>query len=574
MMNNNSPTATPSPMLRVAFYARVSSEQQSQAGTIDSQVAMLRERIEQDGLSVEPAMGFMDDGYSGSTLVRPALEKLRDTAAAGAMDRLYVSCPDRLARKCGLQLLLVEELERCGVELVFLNRAIGHTPEDEMLLQMQGAVAEYERAKILERSRRGRLHAARRGSVSVFSTAPYGYRYVSKQQSGGDPQLNVHLEEARVVRQVFQWIGVDRLSLAEVCRRLEKQGVSAPDGGNRWDRSSLYGMVQNPAYRGSAAYGKRCWGPMRPRLRPRRGAAEQPRRPGGWYHVPQEKWIRVPVPALVEEELFSAVSEQMEENRRRARLGERGARFLLQGLVACGGCGYAYCGAWAGGSAQRSYGYYRCIGGNGHHRCTGGRICRNPMVRIDRLDEAVWRDVRSLLEDPRRVEAEFQRRLGAKDVAGGDPQRRRTAEAAAHARRGIARLIDAYRDGLLSKEEFEPRLSAARATLARLDTEVASQLQADAAAREMRLVIDNLQAFAGKVKAGLAQADWQTRRDLIRTLVKRVEIEEKQVRVVYKVDIRPFDQGPEKGLLQHCWRQAVARTANWVTSALFREKKR
>jgi site-specific DNA recombinase len=126
-------------------------------------------------------LSFVDEGYSGSTLVRPALERLRDVAAAGGLDRLYVHSPDRLARKYAYQVLLVDELRRCGVEIIFLNRQIGTSPEEDLLLQVQGMVAEYERAKILERSRRGKRHGAHGGKVNVLSGAPYGYRYVSKR---------------------------------------------------------------------------------------------------------------------------------------------------------------------------------------------------------------------------------------------------------------------------------------------------------------------------------------------------------------------------------------------------------
>ena len=182
--------------LRVALYARVSSEQQAEAGTIGSQIEALRRRIAEDGLQIEVEYEFVDEGYSGATLLRPALERLRDMAAAGCIDRLYVHSPDRLARKYAYQVLLVDELKRCGVEIEFLNHDVGDTPEDSLLLQVQGMVAEYERAKILERSRRGKLHAARRGSVAVLAGAPYGYRYMAVGQKGTEACYVIELEEA------------------------------------------------------------------------------------------------------------------------------------------------------------------------------------------------------------------------------------------------------------------------------------------------------------------------------------------------------------------------------------------
>src|SRR5215813_10558000 len=188
--------------IQAALYARVSSEQQAEAHTIASQVAALHERVRTDGLSVPAAMQFLDEGYSGATLVRPALERLRDAAAAAGIDRLYVHSPDRLARKYAYQVLLVEELGRFGVEVVFLNRELGRSPEDDLLLQVQGMMAEYERAKIIERHRRGKLHAARAGKVNVLGGAPYGYRYIDKHTGGGQARYEVLPEEARVVRQI------------------------------------------------------------------------------------------------------------------------------------------------------------------------------------------------------------------------------------------------------------------------------------------------------------------------------------------------------------------------------------
>ena len=163
----------------------------------------LRAHINKQGFSLPREQEFIDDGYSGATLIRPALERLRDVAAAGGIDRLYVLCPDRLARNYAHQVLLLEEFLRAGLEVSFLNREVGQTPEDQHLLQVQGMISEYERAKIMERSRRGKRHAAQAGTVSVLSGAPYGYRYIGKHDGAGEARFDVLLEEARVVRQVF-----------------------------------------------------------------------------------------------------------------------------------------------------------------------------------------------------------------------------------------------------------------------------------------------------------------------------------------------------------------------------------
>ena len=376
----------------VAFYARVSSEQQITAQTIRSQVAALRQRILADGLVLLPEHEFIDEGYSGATLLRPALERLRDLIATGVLDCVYVHSPDRLARKYAYQVLLVDEWQRAGVEVLFLNRALGQSPEDDLLLQVQGMVAEYERAKILERSRRGKRHAAQAGSPSVLSGAPYGYRYVSVSEGGGQARYEPVPEQARVVQQIFAWIGRERASIGAVCRRLQQAGEPSPKGKSYWDRTTVWGILKNPAYHGQAAFGKTREVPRQGKLlRPVRGAGPQPRRTTSTQDVDPQDWIQIPVPALVEESLFAAVAEQLAENRQHAREGQRGARYLLQGLVCCQQCGYAYYGKALSPSARkghvRHYAYYRCVGSDAY-RFGGERVCANRQVRTDLLNRS------------------------------------------------------------------------------------------------------------------------------------------------------------------------------------------
>jgi len=398
---------------RAAIYARVSSDQQAKENTVASQVEALKEQVCADGLSLEDELCFIDDGYSGSTLLRPALERLRDMAHCGGFDRLYVHSPDRLARKYAYQFLVVEELHRCGVELRFLNHTIGVSPEEDLLLQMQGMIAEYERAKILERSRRGKRHAARHGSVNALSGAPYGYRYITKQEGGGEASYQVVFEEARVIKKMFEWVGRDRISIGEVCRRLKEEGVRTRTGKTWWDRSTVWEKLRNPAYMGSAAFGKTRVGERRKALRPQRGQKPQPRRAYSTYDTSPEEQIRIPVPALVSKELFDAVQEQLAENRAMSSKRKRGTRYLLQGLVECDCCGYAYYGkrvSRASAKGKVPYAYYRCLGTDAY-RFGGERVCQNKQVRTDQLDQAVWNDVCTVLRNPSAVQQEYERRL-------------------------------------------------------------------------------------------------------------------------------------------------------------------
>jgi site-specific DNA recombinase len=541
--------------IQAALYARVSTEQQADANTINSQLAALRERVASDGFALPRETEFIDEGYSGTILIRPALERLRDVVASGAIDRLYVHSPDRLARRYAYQVLLVDEFRRVGVEVIFLNRELGQTPEDNLLLQVQGIIAEYERAKIIERNRRGKRHAAQVGSVNALCGAPYGYRYVTKQEGGGQARYDIEIEEARVVRQVFEWVGRDRLTIGEVCRRLGSVGEQTRKGKLWWDRSAVWGMLKNPAYIGAAAFGKTQNGPLRPRLRAQRGHPFQPRRARSIFDVPKEEWISIAVPALVDREVFDAVQEQLDENRRHMRTRLRGAKYLLQGLVACKVCGYSFYGKPVSNKAAkgtpREYAYYRCIGTEAY-RFGGEKVCSNFSVRTDLLDVAVWNEIRRLLEDPARLVEEYRRRLQPhKNAKRGDLI---AVEARlSKLRHGLARLIDTYAEGLIEKDEFEPRIRNLRERIGKLENQLSEIGDEARFETELRLIVGRLEEFVSRVKVGLDEVEWSSKRDLIRTLVKRVEVDKGQVNVVFRVDQYPSANGPPGGHLQHCW---------------------
>ena len=521
--------------IQAAIYARVSSDVQQEARTIESQVADLRACLVRRGLQLAPELEFVDDGYSGATLVRPALERLRDVVAAGGIDQLYVHCPDRLARNYAHQVLLLEEFLQAGVEVIFLNREVGQTPEDQLLLQVQGMIAEYERAKILERSRRGKRHAAQVGRVSVLSCAPYGYRYVTKQDGVGEARFEMDLAEARVVRQIFTWVGRDRCSIGEVQRRLNAADERTRTGKTTLDRATIWGILKNPAYKGAAAFGKTAIAPLRPRLRAQRGGSLQPKKAYSVRDKPVEEWLSIPVPALVEATLFEAVTEQLQENQQHARASQRGARYLLQGLLICSCCGYAYYGKAISPSARkqqaRSYAYYRCIGADAY-RFGGVRLCWNQQLRTDLVDEAVWQEVCRLLEHPERLEQEYRRRLLQTQTPPDlEPLERQVRQV----RQGVARLIDSYTEGLIDKAEFEPRMTRLRERLGHLETHVQQARDEASLEAELTLMLSRLEDFAAHVTDGLQAADWLTRREIIRALVKRVEVAQEQVRVVFRV---------------------------------------
>ena len=549
-------TKTSTFTVHAAIYARVSSDHQAREQTIESQVAALRERVVADGLPLDEELCFLDDGVSGSTLIRPALERLRDLAYVGGFQKLYVHSPDRLARRYAYQVLLVDELQKHGVQIEFLNRAIGVSPEEDLLLQMQGVFAEYERAKILERSRRGRRHAAERGSINVLCGAPYGYRYIKKHEGSGEAAYQISDEHAAVVKQIFEWFGRDRISLGEVVRRLHGRGIPSPTGKRQWSRSVIWKMLKNPAYQGSAAFGKTRSGPRRSQLRPFRGHPKTPRCTSSPYATEPNEQISIAVPLIVSKELFAVVQEQLAVNQRRGKERKRGARYLLQGLLECACCGYAYYGMQCNrrrGELQVRYAYYRCNGTDAY-RFGGKRVCANKPVRIDKLDEAVWNDACELLRNPKLLREEYARRLAAPEDSA---IKQALVKQLGHAQRAVNRLIDAYTDGLVERQEFEPRLERARKRVSELQSKLEALQSETREQATLRDTLACLDRFTDKIHVSLEEADWTTRREILRTLIERVLIEPDQVRIVYRINFPLFaKKASNERVLHFCWRSA------------------
>ncbi len=532
--------------LRVALYARVSSDQQANAGTIGGQVAAIEERVRADGLSLESEFRFLDDGYSGTTLVRPGMEKLRDAAAQGQIDRLYVLAPDRLSRNYAYQVLVVEELQRNGVEVCFLNQGLGDSPESKLLVQVQGMIAEFGRAKILESMRRGKLYWARRGSAVAIPSAPYGYRYAPPACPGGLGSYVVSLEEAVVVKRIFEGVAKKRLSIGAVCRSLDSDGIASPKGNAHWDRKTVWGILRNAAYKGTAAFGKTRSGPRRaPVVRPVPKYAV-PMRTSSTYRQPEDEWVTIPVPAIVSEDLFSAVGEQLAENRRRARERKAGAKTLLRGLVLCGKCGYAV--SAVGCAAHR---YYVC-NGNDSRRFGGQRVCNSSGVRAEWLEDAVWADAQSLLKEPERIQREFEQRLQSDTPGAANDDIVEIERSMSKLTAKLNRLLDAFAEGLIAKPDLRIRSERIRAELKSMGAELKEKkLERDAAA-ELRLLVTRVDDFAKRIRAGLEGATWEQKREILRLLVKEVQLDETKIRVVYRVEPGPSGPSPMPRDFRHC----------------------
>src|SRR5438093_2959525 len=241
--------------MRAAVYGRVSTTRQAQAQTIEQQLDRLRAAVAGHGWELHEQHVYRDDGYSGASLGRPGLDRLRDHAALAELDAVLVTAPDRLARNYVHQVLLIDELAGHGCQVEFLDRPISQDPHDQLLLQIRGAVAEYERALIADRTRRGRLARLRAGQLLPWVNTPYGYR--CDPQHPRDPaRLRIEETEASVIRQMFAWYAEEGLSMHAIAARLTQLGIPTSRGGTHWNPATVKGLLRNEVYAGTA-YGNR-----------------------------------------------------------------------------------------------------------------------------------------------------------------------------------------------------------------------------------------------------------------------------------------------------------------------------
>jgi len=521
-------------MRMAAIYARVSSEQQREENTIASQTASLIEFATSHDLEVPKEWVFEDEGYSGAILERPGLECVRDLAAEGQIQVVLAYSPDRLSRKYAYQILLIEEFARQGVETMFVKSPQGDSAEDQLLVQFQGMIAEYERAQILERSRRGKRHRAQAGEVSVLSGAPYGYRYIRKTDEAPAAYV-VEEAEAQVVRRVYEMYTVEGLSMGEITRRLNTEAVPTRKA-SRWERSVVWAMLRNPAYRGIACFGKTRISARTRVMRPQRRRGVTMPGTTASHERPRAEWMEIPVPALVTEESFARAQEQLQQNKIRSRRRTI-APSVVQGLVSCAKCGYALSRSSTQTSARKIH-YYKCIGSDSWRKL-GGPVCDNSrFVRQELLDQIVWAEVIRLLEEPALIQQELDRRLAA--ARSSDPTKKREQSLQrelTQVGKGMERLLNAYQEELLSIEQLRDRMPGLRQRQQTLRAE----LQAIADQANDRTVFLRLAETLTAFLARLRSAAETLSERIVRLLVKEVLVGEDTITIRHSI---PIPSGP------------------------------
>ena len=528
--------------MRAAIYARVSTERQERQQTIDSQIAALSAWADEAGHELKAAHAFRDEGYSGARLDRPGLDALRDAVRDAEIDIVAVLSPDRLARKYAYQALVLEEFRRAGCAVTFLNHTISDNPGDQLLLQIQGAVAEYERALLGERFRRGKLQKARAGWF-IGGRAPYGYRYIPCRDGAGG-RLEIDEDEAAFVRLLYGWLVEERMTIRQILKRLNFGPWYPRSGKHPWSPSVVHHILSEPVYAGTA-YANRydLVEAKKPRSRKPSYAGKGCRR-----IRPPEQWIAIPVPAIIEPELCDRAQAQLARNAKLSFRNNQKHNHLLRCLLTCSACGLAMHGVartLAGGVART---YYRCAGKD---RVMTARETACPRASLDgeQLEAAVWEHIGTLLADPARLLAQFERFAAGADRDG---QRAEASERPIAARldrlaRAEQRLVDAYQAEVISL----PELSERRRSLAEQRCALEQQLAASGMLRreqiKARAVLDDLTAFCARIHGRLDAASFADKQIILQLVVDRIIVHDDSLEIRHVIPLHsppPGRDGP------------------------------
>ena len=522
--------------MRVAIYARVSSERQEKEHTIGSQLEALRNYAAQNGMEIVEE--FTDEGYSGARLDRPALDRMRDLAERRGFEVLLTYCTDRLARKFVLQALILEEMERFGVKTIFLEGGAADDPLSKLMHQITGAVAEFERAKIVERNRRGKLYRARCGEV-VSWRAPFGYVRIPRRD-GVAPHVEIDEDKAVVVRRIFNLYAKQGWTVRQIAKQLTLQGTPAPGGGREWNFYTVDRILHNEAYVGTLYYNRHNCAAIEGTHGHKRPSCQRILRP-------KEEWIPISIPPIIDLETFHQAGIRVKDNQRFSPRNLQEEAYLLRRLVRCGHCGLS-CRVSSNTANPNCSHYYVCSGTKKHFLIE--KRCSQRCIGADALDELVWEEVSTRLQDPDLVleayrECRIHRRNG--EEAGLSEQGQKLATQIKLANTEMARLLDAYQAGAIELPELQKRR---RLVDAKLDTLHREKELLEKMAREQKQEGDvrrDLEECRALVSDRVQHSSFEDKQKLMRMVLDKVVVKDWRVDVHYNIPLsRPAASREEK----------------------------
>ena len=518
------------PQSRVALYARVSTDEQREGQTIKAQIAELERFVKEKGWII--AGTYKDDGWSGSMLARPSLDHLRDDAAKQLFDVVIVNDVDRLARDVAHLGIIKGDLERKKVALIFRKLPAETSPTHNLMVNILGSFAEFERSLIIDRTRRGRRHKVEFKKEYVGCSAPYGYRYFRIIPPDKPGRLEINSAEALVVRQMYHWAGEGQ-SMTKIARRLTDLGIPTSRGAPAWGIAVVHRILRNEMYAGVWSYGRHesCEPKLRRNHQPYRRNFRTSRRP-----KPRNTWLRINLPKdliIIERSLWLRAQERIDQNPKYSPRNVKN-QYLLRGLLTCGYCP-AVCSGTRCRQRGRSYFYYCCT-----RRCRESR-----WTPMGDLESAVWNAIRRALMNPKQFmqRAELaQQRLVEKKLTAG-PAENELQNALNELEREEVRLMRNYRSGTIPARQLGEELEELNIRKTQLRAEAAKATGEPDAVKQTFSPEEACKRILGQ----LAKPSFEQKQEILRRLIVTVAVKTDQAIIKGRIS----EENPEDDIIHN-----------------------
>ena len=522
-----------------ALYARVSTSTQEEEATIESQIAAIQTYIQEKEYELPDDYFFLDQSVSGSHLERPALDELRHLATEGSFTVLVCYSPDRLSRRYAHQWVIIDELEKQGVRVEFVNQPdLGDNPQAQLLLGVQGLFAEYEQAMIKERLRLGRLYKMQTGQL-MHNSPPYGYRYVPRDESGGGSYWVIDEREADAVRQIFAWYTKnEQLTLWQITKQLNQDHRHVLRKANSWQLSTVHNILQRMTYIGRTYFNQKRVDP---------DSRGTPLKIGHGYRKspklmmrPQEEWIEVEVPPIIDESIWLHAQERLELNQRFATRNNKKHFYLLRSLLVCDCCGHTLQGRSQNGRISYfcQYGSKKRYEDVPKHRNT---------IRGDIIEPLVWDAIAELLKHPNQIFAAWDNQ--SEDDAKPN-QLTRLQKRLTKVERQWERLLDAFQDGLIEKSDLssrKTRIDQERQVL----TEQITHFQRHEMQQQVKeQVLQDFITYCDTIQGTLDNPTPQVKQEVLRLLIKEIVVGKDMITIKHIIPIDDFSRLLPRGIRQ------------------------
>lgn len=497
-------------MKKAALYARVSTARQEQEETIDSQIAEVKQRILNDDALLSSENVYIDEGYSGSMLERPSLDAMLEAAKNKEFDVLYIYDLGRLSRQLSHLLIVTEQLEKYDREVISLHERITGTPEDKFLLHIMGSMHEYERAKIAERFRRGKMYKARSGKIVGYNP-PYGYNY--NKETG---ELEINASEAIVVRNIFNWVVEEGLSAYAIIQRLHDEGFHPAKQMNEyWSRGPIARILKNETYFGKHHFNKTE--SILPHSRTQDTGKYRKIQKTGRRIRPREEWIEFDVPAIITEDLFNKAQVQLQRNSN-FNSKNRIHQYLLTSLIKC------TCGANRNGDGPTGKKYYRCTA---RHRFQPIETkCRVGGLNVQVTDALVWMEISKLLSDPKMIRKHAERWLEQRTIQKTNTNSQTHNEALKSLKNEQKRYLDVYGKGLIDEELFSLKMSETNKQIKTLSAQLANS-------SKNRGIVDKIDIEELILKAArkIGKLEFEQKKFIIERVIDKIVASPKEITI-------------------------------------------